>query len=68
MTASDLQLNCIAKIVSVTHDSLPELGFYAGESIIIVSQALYSGSKVVRVGNSVFALNKAELESIEVKM
>ena len=68
MTASDLELNCIAKIVNVTHDILPDLGFCIGESIIVLSQAPFNKSKVVRVGNSVFALNKVELESIEVKI
>jgi len=49
------------------HDWLQELGFIAGEKVMLMARALPGGDPlVVRVGSSTFALRVAEAACIEV--
>jgi len=72
----DVQLGQVCHIVAIRPNErmpdcarqLRELGFLAGEQIVLLRRALPGGDPmVVRIGTSTFALRRAEAECIEVE-
>ena len=71
----DVLTGQVCRIVAIRHNErmpecarqLRELGFLAGEQIVLLRRALPGGDPmVVRIGTSTFALRRAEAECIEV--
>ena len=71
----DVQLGVVCRIVAIRPSEqmpecarqLRELGFLAGEQIVLLRRVLPGGDPmVVRIGTSTFALRRAEAECIEV--
>ena len=71
----DLALRCPARVVRVTAPAgapewaswLSEIGFLPGERVVVLARSRPGGDPlVVRIGDSTFALRRAEAACIEV--
>jgi len=68
VNASELPLGQKALIRQCLDVRLEELGFDVGETITRVHSSPFNGASAVRVGASLFALNKAELSCLIVEV